>query len=81
MAEPIIPVQSPADSSTPPFRNVIDSEGAHWRVYEQEFGGYDRRSGRSLIFNGDFAVRRVRNFPQNWIDLSDLDLMTVSWKA
>ncbi len=81
MAEPIIPVQSPAESSTPPFRNVVDSDGAHWRVYEQVVGDYDRRSGRSLIFNGDFAVRRVRNFPENWNELSDQDLMELSWKA
>lgn len=81
MAEPIIPVQSPADSSTPSSRNVVDSDGSHWHVYEQAFGGYDRRSGRSLIFNSDFAVRRVRNFPDNWNQLSDLELMELSWLA
>ena len=76
-----IPVQSPADSSTPPSRNVVDSDGAHWRVYEQAFGDYDRRSGRSLIFNSEFAVRRVRDFPDNWLELSDAELIELSWKA
>ena len=81
MAEPIIPVQSPADSGTPASRNVVDSDGGHWQVYEQAFGDYDRRSGRSLIFNSDFAVRRVRDFPDDWMELSDKELMELSWRA
>lgn len=81
MSEPTIPVQSSQDSSTPPSRNFIDADGAHWVVYEQAFSDYDRRSGRSLIFNSDFAVRRVRNFPENWMQLSELDLIELSWQA
>jgi hypothetical protein len=81
MSEPTIPVHSSQDSSTPPSRMLVDDEGAHWTVYEQSFGGYDRRGGRSLIFNSDFAVRRVRNFPANWQDLSEEELMALSWKA
>ncbi len=81
MPEPTIPVQSSQDSSTPPSRNFVDADGALWAVYEQVSGDYDRRSGRSLIFNSDFAVRRVRNFPENWIDLSVAELMELSWRA
>jgi hypothetical protein len=81
MSKPIIPVQAPTDSSTPPSRKVVDSDGGHWHVYEQAFGDYDRRIGRSLIFNSEFAVRRVRNFPDDWLELSDLDLMELSWMA
>lgn len=80
MPEPIIPVQSLQQSSTPPSRSFVDVDGAHWVVYEQAFGDYDRRS-RSLIFNSDFAVRRVRNFPENWMDLPEADLLELSWQA
>jgi hypothetical protein len=81
MSEPTIPVQSPQDSSTPPSRNFVDEDGAHWTVYEQSFGDYDRRRSSSLIFNSDFAVRRVRNFPANWMELSEQELMALSWNA
>ena len=81
MAEPTISVQSSPDSSTPPSRSFVDAEGAQWRVYEQAFGDYDRRAGRSLIFNSDFAVRRVRDYPANWMELSEKELMELSWKA
>lgn len=81
MSEPLIPVQTSQESSTPSTRSFVDAEGAHWRVYEQTFADYDRRTGTSLIFNSDFAVRRVRNFPANWIELSDRELMELSWKA
>jgi hypothetical protein len=52
-----------------------------WRVFEQPFSDYDRRSGMSLIFASEGAVRRVRNYPTNWSALSDADLMVLSWKA
>ena len=50
-------------------------------VYEQRLTEYDRRSGRSLIFNSDFAVRRVRDFPENWMELSEAELIALSWQA
>jgi hypothetical protein len=81
MAEPPISVQSSQDSSTPPSRTFVDDDGAHWTVYEHAFGEYDRRSSRSLIFNSDSAVRRVRNYPANWLELSERELMELSWKA
>lgn len=34
----------------------------------------DRRSGRSLVFESDGAVRRVRNYPEEWHTLSDEEL-------
>ena len=81
MPEPPISVQSSQESSTPPSRSFVDDDGAHWTVYEQAFGEYDRRSGRSLIFDSDSAVRRVRNYPGNWLELSDRELLELSWKA
>lgn len=81
MPEPPISVQSSQDSSTPPSRSFVDDDGARWTVYEQAFGEYDRRSSRSLIFNSDSAVRRVRNYPANWLELSERELMELSWRA
>lgn len=62
-------------------RSFTDAEGAQWRVYEQAFSAYDRRSGTSLIFANDAAVRRVRSFPADWVSLSDEALETLSWKS
>jgi hypothetical protein len=69
------------DSSIPFARTFLDKEGARWRVFEQSFSEYDRRSGMSLIFASDGAVRRVRNYPREWPDLSDEELIALSWKA
>ena len=76
-----ISLQSSQVSSTPPSRTFIDDDGARWVVYEQALTEYDRRNGGSLIFNSDFAVRRVRNFPENWMALSDAELTKLSWQA
>ena len=70
---------APADSNVPSFRTFVDHEGARWRVFEQSFSDYDRRSGMSLIFASDGAVRRVRNYPPDWTTLSDEELILLSW--
>jgi hypothetical protein len=69
-----------ADNETPSSRTFLDVEGTQWRVYEQAFGDYDRRSGMSLIFASEAAVRRVRDFPADWMQLSDDELLALSWK-
>ena len=48
---------------------------------EQPFSEYDRRSGYSLIFSSELAVRRVRDYPSDWFALSDSDLAALSWRA
>ena len=69
------------DDQTPASRTFLDADGAQWRVFERPFADYDRRSALSLIFSSDSAVRRVRDYPADWFDLSDADLATLSWKA
>ena len=81
MREPTKSVESPTNNATPPSRTFLDADGAHWFVFEQAFGDYDRRNGMSLIFSNDAAVRRVRDYPADWIDLSDEDLAALSWRA
>lgn len=71
-----------SSTGTPRTERVfVDEDGARWRVFEQAFSPYDRRSGTSLIFANDAAVRRVREFPSNWAELSDAELAALSWKA
>lgn len=69
------------DSDTPGERSYLDADGACWRVFEQPFADYDRRNGMSLIFASDAAVRRVRDYPADWIGLTDAELVALSWKA
>ena len=48
---------------------------------ERPFSEYDRRSGRSLIFSSELAVRRVRDYPGDWFSLSDSELAALSWRV
>ena len=50
-----------------------------WLVYELRALPFDRLSGSSLIFESDSAIRRVRNYPDNWRELSDAALFALSW--
>lgn len=62
-------------------RMFVDVEGVRWHVHEQVFSEYDRRTGRSLIFSSDGAVRRVRAYPADWMSLTDAELVDLSWQA
>ena len=81
MSGPTDRVASSPDNRAPHARTFLDSEGSQWRVFEQAFSGYGRRSGMSLIFASDAAVRRVRHYPTNWFDLPDDELLTLSWRV
>jgi hypothetical protein len=48
-------------------------------VYEQ-LSPYDRRRRADLVFESEDVIRRVRNYPTNWVDLSDDALLAVSWE-
>ncbi len=60
-------------------RVYFDAEGQRWQVFEKPYETFDRRNGMSLIFSSDGAMRRVRNYPANWSDLSDEELVALSW--
>jgi hypothetical protein len=57
---------------------VINTDEAEWRVYEQA-SVYDRRRRPDLVFESDGVIRRVRNYPETWMELSDAALLAVSW--
>jgi hypothetical protein len=56
-------------------------DGVLWLVFELPAASYDRRQTPSLIFESDATVRRIRDYPANWRDLSDDDLLALSWKV
>ena len=68
-------------SAAPRVRVFMDEGGTQWQVSERPFADYDRRRGLSLIFASDSAVRRVREYPVHWLQLSDDDLIALSWKS
>lgn len=81
MSAPINRVTSLSDSDATRARTLVDAEGAQWRIFEQAFSDYDRRNGLSLIFASDSAVRRVRDYPADWLDLPDDELLLLSWRT
>jgi hypothetical protein len=62
-------------------RVFVDVDGTRWQVKEMPFSNYDRRRGLSLIFWSEGAVRRVRDYPANWHELTDGELALLSWKV
>lgn len=50
------------------------AEGYYWRVHEIPAPRFDRRGGNHLIFECVEIIRRVRDFPPNWMELSDAEL-------
>lgn len=63
------------------IRSFTDDLGQTWLVTERSYSEYDRRSGSSLIFSSELAVRRVRNYPSEWFTLSDSELAALSWRV
>ncbi len=53
-------------------RHIV-AEGVTWLVYELGLP-YDRRR-TSLVFESDGLVRRVRNYPAEWRELTDTELL------
>jgi hypothetical protein len=68
-------------SSEARLRSFTDDLGQTWLVSERPYSEYDRRSGFSLIFSSELAVRRVRDYPDDWFTLSDRELAALSWRV
>ena len=58
---------------------VADVE--QWLVYELPPMTFDRRSTSSLVFESETMLRRVRDYPEDWRELSDADLFALSWST
>jgi hypothetical protein len=57
---------------------VIDDRAVQWTIFEQP-NSFDRRRGRSLVFESESSIRRVRNYPSDWYLLDDAALLELSW--
>jgi hypothetical protein len=60
-------------------RSVRDTDGVTWIVQEIRDWAYDRRASSSLVFTSDDVMRRVRNYPANWIELPAAELLRISF--
>ena len=56
----------------------ISADGLRWIVQEVPAPAFDRRGGNHLLFDGESVMRRVREFPANWAELSDDELYALS---
>jgi hypothetical protein len=56
----------------------ISADGLRWLVQEVAAPAFDRRGGTHLMFDGETIMRRVREFPANWMELSDEELFELS---
>ena len=65
----------PAEYTTHARRVAI--EGVLWIVYEERPRGLEDRP--SLVFFGPGFARRVRRYPENWRELADDQLFSLSW--
>jgi hypothetical protein len=59
-------------------RTLRDPDGGAWVVTEVQIPYDDETDGASLVFASEYAVRRVRRYPPNWLGLSDDELLALS---
>lgn len=72
------PDQTIGDATAPARVRLLDADGHRWRVHETPAPNFDRRSTPHLVFDSETVVRRVRNFPANWFELSDQALYALT---
>jgi len=64
---------------TPPGdERRVFADGEWWTVREMPAPAFDRRGGTHLIFESVGIVRRVREFPPDWMLLRDDELLLLS---
>lgn len=50
-----------------------------WRVYELAPAPTGRRHVPTLVFEHEFVVRRVQQYPVGWRALDDASLLALAW--
>ena len=61
-------------------RTYRAADGVVWTVREREAGQIGSApGGRSLVFESDMVIRRVRRYPAGWRALPDAELERLSW--
>ncbi len=67
---------------TNPRLCFVDSLGTDWRIHEVASANVPAPRGRNcLIFESSQAVRRVWNYPNDWLNLSCDELSALSWNT
>jgi hypothetical protein len=56
----------------------VTIDGIPWLIYELPPLSFDRVSSRSLVFESDDTVRRLRDFPAGWRSLGDEELSALT---
>lgn len=59
-----------------PQRLVRDADGMIWRVRELLCAD----TAPSLVFESEGVARRVRAYPRTWFELTEVELLALSWK-
>jgi len=86
----VLPAFALMSDSSRPFQSlheaqrnarVVSVDDVVWSVYELPASSFDRRMSASLIFESEQTIRRVRNFPSAWRELSDEELLNLSWSV
>jgi hypothetical protein len=67
-------LKPPAGAIGPERRFTIEQQA--WLAFE---AADPVTRERTLIFIGPGTARRVREYPANWRDLSDIELYSLSW--
>ena len=64
-----------------PSRTFLDSQGIQWRVTERVIRrGGDSGARPCLYFEAAHMIRRVCEYPRDWLGLSDAQLERLSWQ-
>ena len=61
-------------------RVIVGGDGRTWLVRQTPPSPYDRRGAPTLVFLTDDVMRRVRDYPSNWFELSDTELFALSMR-
>jgi hypothetical protein len=61
-------------------RQVVDETGALWRLSEMQVWDASGRGASSLIAAHERGFRRLWDFPANWADLGDAQLVELVTK-
>jgi hypothetical protein len=77
LSQPIESTKEVASEKRSRSRVVTDEEGHLWRVREISFSD----AAPSLIFESETGFRRVRSYPGDWRDLSEQELLELSWRT
>jgi hypothetical protein len=61
----------------PAERQIVDETGVAWRVTEVRVWDAKGRSVNSLIAAHERGFRRLWHFPENWLEITDLELAEI----